>query len=293
MKKPSKETPKAIEIITDRLITLMEAGVVPWDRPWRGVGAPRNIKGRPYSGINAILLASAHYDSPFWLTFNQAKTLEAKVRQGEQSWPVLFASNQLSTDEDGEQYSYRVWRYYNVFNTEQVDGIPQSLLPKLPKLKENKTANGIVKRMPKKPVIRHGFRYAAYDPKSDAVELPNKGKFKSSVGYYNTLFHELVHSTGHKSRLDRSLGGIVAVGKEKFGKEELIAEIGAAALCHTAHIWKQSEHQSASYLKHWLDVIKGNRETVVSAMRQADRAANFILGLKEPEFTNQNGNTHK
>lgn len=65
------------QIVTDRIIELLEQGTVPWQKPWKGPGQPMNlISKRPYQGINVLLLASAGYDQNLFLTFDQLKQLE-------------------------------------------------------------------------------------------------------------------------------------------------------------------------------------------------------------------------
>jgi antirestriction protein ArdC len=91
-------------IITEKIITLLEQGVVPWRRPWTATGLPRNLVSmKPYRGINYCLLSASKYISPYWLTMRQANELGGHVRRGEESTAIrvlvqpLNAHGQLAT----------------------------------------------------------------------------------------------------------------------------------------------------------------------------------------------------
>jgi len=261
----------------------MENGIIPWEKPWRGIGAPRNIRGYVYRGCNAMLLASANYESPFWMTFQQAESFGAKVRRGEHGWPILLIDKKIYEDDDGDKRSVTLVKYWNVFNTEQIDDLPDKVLPKLPPVKDVPTGNALIKRMKDKPPITHGGSAAGYNPKTDKIDMPRMNRFKTGDHYYATLFHELTHSTGHESRLKRNLA-LYYEDKEKYGAEELIAEIGSAALCHECGIWETTHGNAAAYLKHWISAIKGDRSFLVTAMSHADKAVNFLLGIKPEPY---------
>jgi antirestriction protein ArdC len=130
------------------------------------------------------------------------------------------------------------------------------------------------------PEVTHGHTKAAYRPSADEVIMPSAERFHSNEEYYSTLFHEFTHSTGHKSRLARK--GIVdadaSFGDDKYGREELVAEMGAAFLCGHAGIEASTIDNSASYLAGWLKVIKGDPKLIVQAAGAAQKAADLILG---------------
>ena len=153
-------------------------------------------------------------------------------------------------------------------------------------------AEMIVAGMPKCPVIRHGMRKAFYCRDDDVVSLPSAKEFKSSEDYYASLFHELIHATGHEDRLNRS--SVVegnGYGSDPYCKEELIAELGAAFLCGHAGIIDRTIDNSASYIQGWLAKLKADKTLIVQAAAQAEKAVNFILGVTLPipldEGTNQ------
>jgi antirestriction protein ArdC len=270
------------EQITERIITLLSQGTIPWQKPWEArTGLPRNfVSQKPYRGINIFLLLAMSYESPFWLTFRQALQLGGSVRKGEKSCPVVFWKQTIIEDKaSSEPQKVPLLRYYHVFNVAQCDGLKIGTEP------VEAPVNGIIKpeeivaHMPKRPVIKHGMTRAFYSPSEDYVGLPVRERFERAEGYYATLFHELVHATGHESRLNRaSLTEKAGFGSNPYCKEELIAEMGAAFLCGQAEIAERTIDNSAAYLNGWLEQLRNDRTLIVSAAAQAQKAADFILG---------------
>lgn len=280
--------PNVYQLVTERIIERLEAGVIPWHRPWTGVGAPRNlISARPYHGINAFLLASMGYDSPFWLTWNQVKRLDGSVRKGEKACPVVFwkwyERRTEERDESGKQVveSRAFIRYFSVFNTTQCEGIDEHVPePELPSRDFNpvKEAEATVAEMPKRPAIEHGFGAACYMPLRDTVRMPRRERFESSQAYYATLFHELTHSTGHASRLGREgIAQTAAFGSDRYSEEELIAEMGAAFVCGHVGIEATTIDNAAAYIDHWLQQLREDKRMIVRTAAKAQKAADFIL----------------
>jgi len=268
--------------ITERIITLLTQGTVPWQKPWQArTGLPRNlVSQKPYRGINVFLLLAMSYESPFWLTFRQALQLGGTVRKGEKSCPVVFWKQTTFEDkESGEPQKIPLLRYYHVFNVAQCDGLKTGTGP------VEEPVNGIIKpdeivaHMPQRPEIKHGMARAFYSPREDCVGLPVRERFERAEGYYATLFHELVHATGHESRLNRlTLTEKAGFGSNPYCKEELIAEIGAAFLCGQAEIAERTIDNSAAYLNGWLEQLRSDKTLIVQAAAQAQKAADFILG---------------
>jgi antirestriction protein ArdC len=279
-------------IITDRLIALLEKGTVPWHKPWStnaGDCLPRNLVSRKaYRGVNVFLLHAMAYGNPYWLTFKQAQELGGNVKRGEKASPVVFWKwlDLDEQDEKGKPKRVPMLRYYSVFNVSQCDGI-QTPLPE-GKQREHtpiETAEKIVADMPKRPTVEHGGNRACYSPALDRVEMPHAQAFKNGEDYYSTLFHELTHSTGHESRLNRkgvagSEGEWAAFGSTPYAREELVAEMGAAFLCGQAGIVERTLDNSASYLAGWLERLRNDNKLVVLAAAQAQKAADFILAMK-------------
>ena len=269
------------EHITKRIISLLAQGTVPWQKPWKArTGLPRNlVSQKSYRGINVFLLLAMSYESPFWLTFRQALQLGATVRKGEKSCPVVFWKQTTIDDkESGKPQNIPLLRYYSVFNVAQCDGLKTGIGPVAEPINSIVHPNEIVAHMPQRPVIKHGMTRAFYSPREDYVGLPVRERFARAEGYYATLFHELVHATGHESRLNRAtLTEKAGFGSNPYCKEELIAEMGAAFLCGHAEIVEHTIDNSAAYLTGWLEQLRNDKTLIVQAAAQAQKAADFIL----------------
>jgi antirestriction protein ArdC len=195
----------------------------------------------------------------------------------------------------GEPKRVPFLRYYSVFNVAQCEGIEAQL----PKPQESKrehnpieTAEAVVAAMPKRPAIQHKWPKAFYAPDSDVVGMPEPELFRSGEDYYSVLFHELAHSTGHESRLNRkgvsgSDGLWSAFGSQPYAKEELVAEMGAAFLCGHAGIVERILDNSAAYVQGWLSRLKDDPKLVVQAAAQAQKAADFILNKQHDQQEGQ------
>ncbi len=172
------------------------------------------------------------------------------------------------------------FRYYHVFNVEQCEGLVLPALPQHNTINPIAEAKAIVAGMPKPPSIDHdGGNRAYYRPSNDSVHLPARNTFETSGEYYSTTFHELSHSTGHQSRLDRHdlEAGVSHSGSENYSKEELIAEFGSAFLCAHSGI-NNTLDNSASYIAGWLKALKGDNKLAITAASAAQRASDYILG---------------
>jgi antirestriction protein ArdC len=218
----------------------------------------------------------------------QAQKLGGHIRKGEHSSLVTFwkiGDKQIVTDEDGNEHKSRPFllRFYRVFNVEQTEGIADKLglgkaSPRIPSLDK---CEAIVAGMPNRPTIIQDGR-AWYRPPTDTVGIPARTAFNSAEEYYSTLFHELTHSTGHSSRVGREeIQNLNEFGSELYSKEELVAELGAAMLCGITAITLKTIDNSASYLKAWIDVLKSDSRMVVFAASQAQKAADYIQGVRQ------------
>lgn len=284
------------QTITDKIITELEKGAVPWIRPWTGEAdpIPRNaLTQRPYRGINTVLLGleaqCQGYGTQQWLTYRQAQQLGGQVRKGEHSTLIIYYETKLvekAADEplaDGSEPEKRfipLIRVFNVFNLDQIDGLPAqepvfgSDWNPCEKAEQIIDASGAL--------IRHsGFR-AFYSPPNDLIYLPLKSAFHDEAGYYATALHELTHWSGHTSRLGRKLGR--RFGESAYAMEELVAEMGAAFL--SAHCHLEGRLQHASYIARWLEVLQRDKRAIFVAAAQAQKATDFLLeraGLLAPE----------
>lgn len=274
---------KAYEVITNRIIKLLEEGVVPWRRPWTGQELlPRNlVSGKEYRGVNVFMLASAMYASPWWLTFKQAKERGGHVKKNEKGMPCIYWNWIERTDKTSDEVKKIPFaKYYTVFNVFQCENIPY---PENADVRADYSpideCEGIVANMQSPPSIRNGKNRACYYPSPDVIEIPEQNHFSTDEDYYSTLFHELIHSTGHENRLNRQ--GItepIAFGSHTYGKEELVAEMGASFLCGQAGIENKVIENSASYISGWLSRLKSDQKLVVQAASQSQKAADYVLG---------------
>lgn len=282
------------QAVTNIIIEHLERGVVPWRCPWqREVGIPRNFHtGKTYNGINVLLLGMRHMASPYWLTFRQAQELGGHVRKGEHGAHIIKAGESKSasaddaTREDAEQPQRRrvFLRKYTVFNAVQIEGINFPASSPIPTLCESEriaAAEQIVTEMQLPPAIQEGMSTAAYyRMATDTVQMPAFTSFESAEAYHLTLFHELVHATGHPKRLNReSLNKHDEFGGKVYSQEELVAEMGAAFLGMETHIVRDAHEQSAAYLQSWLNVlrVKDHKRWIVQAASQAGKAVAFIM----------------
>ena len=273
------------QIVTDRIMSLLEQGQIPWHKPWASSDQlPKNLaSGKEYRGVNVWLLHAAGYAEPYWLSFKQARDRGGHVRKGEKAhiavfWKMLDVPDR---DRDGNETVKQVpmLRYYNVFNVEQCEGIEYPHTIKKHVHEPVTACESIINNMPNRPDIKHAGGKAYYSPMLDRVVLPPEELFQTAQGCYATAFHELTHSTGHPARLDRyGINKAHAFGSKDYSKEELCAEMGAAYLCGHCGISPATIENSAAYLQSWLKALKNDNRLVVYAAAQAQKAADFILG---------------
>ena len=281
-------------IVTEKIVTLLESGVVPWRRPWTSTGLPRNlVSKKPYRGVNFFLLSASKYVSPFWLTMRQANELGGHVRKGEESTVVVFwkvDDAKQSTEDDNEETDGKtrrrfLLRYYRVFNLEQCE-LPQTVLDKLPKTEAHEhdpieTAERIIADMPNRPEIQYTGSKAFYSSLTDRITLPPRELFTSAEEFYATALHETVHSSGSEKRLAREgICEAASFGSAVYSKEELCAEMGAAYLCAEAGISNAVIDNQAAYLAGWLKKLRDDRKLLIHAAAQAQHAVDYILNRK-------------
>lgn len=270
------------EIVTEKVMEELEKGVVPWRKPWINGGAVNWKTQKAYRGINVFLLESGEY-----ATYKQIQEAGGKVRKGEKSHIVVFWKwLEKEDDESGKVEKIPYLRYYRVFEVNsQVEGLESKRKEMSFDHDPMEKAEEIYKGYINAPDYTFYSGKAVYYPTLDKVNCPPLKDFPKVEEFYSTLFHEMVHSTGHKNRLARS--GVttqdVAFGDEVYSKEELVAEMGAAMLCGVAGIDNDTISNSASYIHSWLRSLKEDSRLVVQAAAQAQKAADYILGEEEPE----------
>lgn len=285
----TKKRVKVYDIVTDKIIRQLEQGIVPWRQTWQSAGIPRNfITGKAYRGINLMLLNGLGYESNVFLTYRQARKKGGRVRKGEKAHIVVFwkwfEREFANDDEETELLKIPMLRYYYVFNIAQCDGLPyqQDYIQQPQQIAPVRICEQIVEQMLDAPVIYERGDSAYYDTLLDSITVPPKKRFFSVEEFYSTLFHELVHSTGHPTRLHRK--GIcerAIFGSEAYSYEELIAEIGACFLASHADIVVDDFSNNVAYINGWLNKLKSDHRLVIRASAQAQKAADYILSRKE------------
>jgi antirestriction protein ArdC len=279
------------QLVTDRIIELLEAGTVPWQKPWNDVGAPMNLMSkRPYRGINLWLLLALPYERNLFLTWDQLKKIGGSVNKDEHGHIVVFWKNVAKKPEelgtDGKPKTTPMLRYYKVFNVQQCKDIPLDLIPELvnDEVDPLLECEGIINTMPNSPTITFKESRAFYDIEKDLINMPKKKSFASQESYYSTLFHEIVHSTGAKKRLGRkSITDMAEFGSESYSLEELIAELGASYLCGFSGILEKEIVHSAEYLAGWLGKLRNDKKFIIQASGHAQKAVDLILNRAEAE----------
>lgn len=297
--------PSLYQTVTDRILTSLEAGTIPWEKPWQaptyaGGNLPRNFRtGKPYRGVNVMLLWSAPYSAPFWLTYKQAQEMGGSVRKGEKGTSIVFYKQFLGkkdgtdptdeqptssqAEETGNKHIPYMLTSYTVFNVEQCDGLKlPELLPAVEPdiFAEDAACKALVEGWAGRPTLQllsETERRACYRPATDTVHMPARHRFLEPSLYYSTLFHELVHSTGHASRLNRTLGS--SFGDDLYSREELVAETGAAFLCAIAGTANtHTERNTTAYLQNWIQQLKGDNRLILQAAAAAQKAVDLITG---------------
>ena len=277
--------------ITQEIIARLESGTKPWIKPWRGVPVSRPLRacGIPYRGMNVFWLwmvaDMCGYASPFWMTYNQAKELGAQVRKGEKSNIAIFYKSytkEVEAPDTGEKTdeSRRVLKAYPVFNADQVEGLPELFHPAAtlevvePEGRQAEL-DSFFARIP--AVLRHQGDEAYYEPVADRVTMPPAHLFSGFDHYYATLAHELSHWTGHASRLDRNLKN--RFGSAAYAAEELIAELSSAMLGAELGLPVTHLDSHASYIEHWLKLLKQDDRAILTAAAKAEEASRLLLKL--------------
>ncbi len=281
------------KIMVERIEARRAAGenpVAPWRMTWDPkVGQPRNLlSGHAYRGVNVWMTLFAGFGSPFWLTRKQVQKAGGTIKRQEDGrcvpyTPILFWKFPDREERDAGRFPF--CKFYQVWNAEQVDGIedhPKLVIEEGEARDPIEAAEALVKGYVGGPEIRHGGGRACYVPSADRVDLPEIGAFESSEAYYRVLFHELTHSTGHRTRLERDgVANPASFASHAYSEEELIAEMGASMLAGFAGIGsEEADANSAAYLDHWLRKLSAEPNLLVAAGGAAQKAIDHVRGIK-------------
>ncbi|AZO32445.1 MULTISPECIES: zincin-like metallopeptidase domain-containing protein [unclassified Mesorhizobium] len=274
--------------VTEAIIAAIEAGagefVMPWHHDGTATSRPTNIaSGKPYRGVNTLTLwaaaQSAGYPRGVWGTYRQWQALGAQVRGGERSTTVVFWSpvrgksdEGSEADTDGSERTMLFARGYSVFNCAQVDGYePEPIVARSgnDRISEADTfyANLGINTV-------FGGSEAYYLPSADRVHVPVIADFKDSASHYSVLFHEGLHATGAKHRLDRDLSG--RFGSEAYAMEEVLVDLGAAMVLADLSIAARPRPDHAAYIASWLKVLRNDSSAIFAAASRAQKAVDWM-----------------
>lgn len=281
--------------VTDTIIRQLEAGTVPWHKPWSGADSrifsiPKNFTtGKYYRGINILLLWTSainkEYQSDEWASFKQWHDKKESVRKGEKGTFIVYYDT-FEKEVDGEIKNIPFLKASFIFNRCQLTSYePQSA-------ETPSEAFNLVERVEKVDTfinnsgaaIYYKDARAYYSPSEDKIYMPHVTAFKetetctATEGYYSTLLHELTHWTGSAKRLKREGGK--KFGDTQYATEELVAELGAAFLCSEFGINVVEKGDPASYIDYWLKVLKENKHCMITAASEASKACDYLHSLQ-------------
>ncbi len=278
--KTTSEKKNMYAIINNMIMDKLKNGKMPWKQTWNDYGPARNyVSKKAYRGINAMILSNTEFEYPLFPTFLQVKELGGFIKKGSKSIEVIYWKT-LEFEDEEKVKRIPYLRYYNVFNVECVEDIKL----KLPTKYVNDPIDmceTIINDMPSRPVIEHRGDKPHYNWMEDRVNVPNRDNFILSDEYYATLFHELAHSTGHTSRLNRDTCMKPAVyGSRDYCKEELVAEVATSFLCGEAGISNNTIDNSSAYIQFWVErlthMLREDDKGFVRASALAQKATDFI-----------------
>lgn len=284
---------KVYEIVRDNLVKKLESAIKEeqtfrWVKPWNSISIPKNfITKKTYRGINLLLLD----DPGFYITFKQLTELQKKypflkLKKGSKKQMVVFWSfskNEKDEDNDGEvKKSAPIFRYYNVFNQKDIEGFDK-IIPDEYKASNLEMPDDMAARICSKwseivNITDVDIDRAYYSPSLDCIKVPPIDCYNNVNEYFATKFHEMIHSTGHKDRLNRFEEGSY-FGNTPYSKEELVAEIGAQMLMAECGLEDDKVNDnSVAYLKSWLKALKNDITLITNAAQNAQKACDYIIG---------------
>lgn len=296
MKKRKNGLKERLHTLVQKMIDEMENSTGEWVKQWSAPnGLPCNyVSKKYYRGFNMFHLSmvayAEGYEAPYWLTFNQVKSLGGRVKKGEKATDVFFykiLTRIEKPDEDQTDGEFEIkeriplLRMYKVFNIEQTEGIDYEL-PEA-KINDNEryqNAEEFIDRTRAK--IVYSGDIACYIHSEDLIRMPKLEYFTDSDAYYATLLHELTHWSGHSARLDRDRPK--KWGDDVYAFEELIAELGAVFLC--SHLCINIEkNRHPEYLKSWVEGLREDPHILWKAASRAQEAFDYLLKLVSADAT--------
>jgi antirestriction protein ArdC len=293
---------KALHVeVAEKLIEALKAGTAPWQKPWNSKGLPafqlpyNAVTGNRYQGINTLSLIMSGRNDPRWMTYKQADDNGWQIKKGSKSTAIQYIKlyeQRTKRDENGKvvkddkgdpikitvKLNRPIITSFAVFNAEQVNGIPELVIPDISSLgwEPLQRAEQLIKSSGAD--INHipGNR-AFYSPFKDNITLPLKQQFDEPGKYYATALHELGHWTGHDSRLDRSL--LNKFGTKDYAREELRAEIASLLIGNELQIG-HDPGQHTSYVDSWISILTDHPFEIHSAAADAEKIYTYLLDLE-------------
>lgn len=289
------------EEMVNRLVSYIEANPLEWEKGWTVSENPHNaVSNKTYNGFNFLYLYFLQLEKGYtdgrWLTFKQAQDLGGGVKKGEKSAQIFYYREyDKNTKKDfnrkkieelpkDEQLLYikenvvPVLRYSNVFNAKQCENLPKvekiAMTAQEMEVQRQAAMETVLKNNPV-PITHDGGSSAYYSPREDAIHLPEMAVFKDMQNYYATALHEIAHSTGHKSRLNRNLQ---MADKAAYAVEELRAELGSVFVQNELGIKIEGRHfeNHGAYLQSWLSEVKKDPGVFLEAVSAAGKIADYI-----------------
>ena len=262
--------------VVKRLLEIMRQGAVPWKANWSRQCPMNMFSKRPYRGMNTLLLSAS--PCPYFMTQKQIEKKKGKILDGEKpyiiTWWHIWTTKELVNGEERLK-NIPLLRIHEVWNMDQttLDFKPGDY----PENQPIKKADAIMAGYADPPIVEHGAYDPCYIPALDKIQIPPLNQFKTSDDYYGALFHEAIHSTGHKTRLGRYEEGWGI--DDQYSREELVAEIGASYLRTMSGIISEvQEENSGAYLRSWYGRLKENPKELEYAVKASWKAAKRILG---------------
>lgn len=273
--------------VAEDVIALMREHGKDWIKPWASQGAPRNpLTGTTYRGMNTILLGLTalrkHYDAPLWATLPQINKAGGAIRKGEKGVQCMFFQRRTVGEGDDERVMATV-KFFWLFN---ILGQTTLDIPRPPVRESTPFAAETLAWAQQMGVqIEHGGDRAYYAPALDRIQMPPAPDFTSDGAYAATLFHEMVHATGHKDRLDRFTNQSALFGNKDYALEELVAELGAAMLCQHRNTDAAPRGDHARYLNNWVQALSDKPGALATAASKATSAVSWIVTKIDGEET--------
>ena len=307
-----KLTPQRKQLV-DQVLANLEKGNLFWTQGWFAAGAPESaVTGKKYRGINNLYLSlvamAENYGDNRWATFRQMEEKGWTFKKDEEGHTLgkgksvsveyyemrdketkrrfdRSVLDGMTFDEQREYMDKNVYwlrKFYRVFNCSLMDGVPAKEMPTIDVNDRIEKAEAILDYWnANESKIVYGGSQAFYRPSTDEVHLPEREKFKSTQSFYDTAFHEIGHSTGHESRLNRDLSG--GFGSQSYAMEELRAEIASIFMAQDLGIEPSEDRlqNNAAYIQSWKDEIKENPNALFTAIADADKIARYVSSKEQ------------